>query len=297
MYVHKTRNILDLNSFNDAAKQFNVKIQIVLKFGVDDLRFTLSGALTPQEDIDLDNFVASFADSDPEQSVPLIYDYTKGEANSKHFHNIDYKRELIVSLIPIRTIVKGELVKVDWYASMDAATGTIPENLILSVSVSYNRDTTGFATYRVTNRTWYNRDGTANTDVKTTTKHYFVNHYEMIVEGLRRRKLLVNNLQIPVLTFMKEVLASQGYSDTAIMLKGRAFLDDYEDDFSKFIENSSTITDPADVNFGRKSVIVQLEDSAAAGRNINYNEWLDLAPPSIGGMTTIRQFLINEFDI
>lgn len=295
MFLTKTRNISNLNRFLDEVKIHNSKIQYVLKFNEDELRFTLSEALTVQEDTDLDTFITNFNDNDITLVVPKIYSITKAEASTKHFHNIDYKKELIHALIPLRTVTRGEVTKVEWFKSFDAEMK--PTDLIIKVDVEYSRDTTGFATSRVTTRTWINEDGTDNEELKTTNKYYFVNPSDMIDEGLRRRKLLVNSIQIPTLTFMSEALMPLGYEQGAVVLLGREFMDDYENDFNKFVDNSSTITDPADPNYGRKSIIVQLEDNTAEGRNKDYNLWLDKAPPSLGGATTIRQYLISEFSI
>lgn len=295
MFINKTRNVMDLNGFNDAAKALNSKIQIVMKFGDDDLRFTLTEALTAEEETALDDLVANFEDSDPSLKELKIYDMAKEEARFKHFHNIDYKKELTSALIPKRTVVKGEVTEVCWFKSLDAEMK--PTDLVIKVNIAYQRDATGFATSRVTTRTWINKDDSENTDKKLTTKYYFVNPSDMIDEGLRRRKLLVNDLQIPTMTFMSEALMPLGYSQESVVLQGRAFMDDYEHDFNKFVDNSSTITDPADPNFGKKSIIVELEDNTAEGRNKDYNLWLDKAPPSLGGTTTIRQYLIGQFNI
>lgn len=293
MYINKTRNILDLNRFNEEAKAISPKIQIVIKFGEDDLRFTLSESLTAQEQSDLDDLVLNFSDSDPDLKIPKIMSLSK--EYSKHFHAINYIKGLSQSLIPKRTILKGEVQKVEWFKSLNEQME--PTDLILKVDIIYTRDSSGFATSRTTTRTWINKDESENTEKKITTKFYFVNPSDMIDEGLRRRKLLVNNLQIPTMTFMMETLMPLGYSQESVVFKGREFLDDYENDFNKFVDNSSTITDPADPNFSRKSIIVQLEDNSPSGRNANYNQWLDSAPPSLGGLTTIRQYLVNEFDI
>lgn len=219
------------------------------------------------------------------------------EVKGKSVHNIDYITEIAsgMKLIPKRTVTRGEVTKVEWYKTLDA--NQVPTDLVVVVDIAYTRDATGFALFRNTIRTWINRDESEYIDKKITTKFYFVNPSDMITEGYSRRKLLVQSVQIPVLTFMVEVLTPFGYNQTSIVLKGRAFMDDYESDFSKFIENSSTVTDPSDHNVGRKNVIVQLEDQAIDGRNANYNEWLDKAPPSLGGGVTIRQYLMGEFDI
>lgn len=296
MKITKIREILDLNRFQVDAKAISSKITYVFKEGDDVLNFNLTEALTSQENSDLDDLVLNFSDSDPNLKTPKIYDITKTSSKGKHFHAINYKTvDLTQSLIPKRTIVQGEVRQVLWYQSLNAQLE--PDNLILKVDINYTRDATGFATQRATTRTWINKDESENNEVKITTKYYFVNPADMIAEGLKRRKLLVNNLQIPVMTFMSQVLQPQGYTQEAVVFLGRAFLDDYESDFSKFVDNSSTITTPGDPNIGRKSIVVQLEDDTPDGRNADYNFWLDLAPASLGGLTTIRQYLINEFSI
>ena len=209
----------------------------------------------------------------------------------KHFHAINYKLGLKQSLIPVRQVVKGEVNRVTWYKSLDE--NLRPIEPILKTDIVYNRDASGFALSRVTTRTWFNVDGSENEEKKITNKYYFINPADMIDEGLRRRKLLVNSIQMPVLDAMVEVLVPLGYSDETCLLKGRAFMDEYEQEFSHFVENSSTITDPASDDVGMKTIVVKLRDEA----NLEYSEWLDKAPASLGGMTTIRQYLINEFSI
>lgn len=289
--ITKTRNIKDLNSFQDLVKSNIPKVDYLMKFNESDLVFNLSENLDSSENSLLDNLILNFEDVDPDLKIPKIYDYVKAEARHKHFHNIDYKKELTISLIPKRTITQGEVTQVDWYASLNESME--PVNLILRVEVVYNRDSTGFATSRTTNRIWINRDGSDNESIKTTSKYYFINPSDMIDEGLRRRKLLVNSIQIPTLTFMSEALIPLGYTQESVVLKGRAFMDDYEQYFSNFVENSSTITDPASEDAGLKSIVVRLRDES----NPSYVEWLDKAPPSLGGMTTIRQYLMSEFSI
>jgi hypothetical protein len=289
MRITKTRNILDLNQFQIEAKLVSSKITYVFKEGDDSLHFNLSEALTSQEDSDLNDLVTNFVDSDPSQKVPKIIGMAK--EYSKHFHAINYIKGLNQSLIPKRTVVQGEVVKVEWYKSLDAQMQ--PTDLVLKVDITYTRDATGFATSRVTTRTWINLDESENEDTKVSNKYYFVNPSDMIDEGLRRRKLLVSSIQIPTLTAMTEALMPLGYSQEACVLKGRAFMDDYENDFNKFVDNSSTITDPASPDVGMKSIVVRLRDED----KLDYVEWLDKAPPSLGGTTTIRQYLMNEFSI
>lgn len=291
MYINRTLNVLDVDKLNDEVKASNPKIEIVMKFGADDLRFTVANDWNAADDTALDALLAAYIDEDPDQKIPKIYDMIKSEAKGKHHHNVDYKKEVIGALIPKRTIVKGEVTQVDWYAGLDGSME--PIDLIIRVKVDYTRDATGFATNRLTTRTWINRDGTDNIETKITPKYYFVNPSDMITEGYKRRKLLVQNIQIPTLTFMTEALMPLGYTQESVVLKGRAFMDDYDADFNRFVENSSTITDPADPDVGLKSIVVRLRDEAT----LDYVEWLDKAPPSLGGAITIRQYLMGEFDI
>lgn len=297
MSINKTRNILDLNRFNEDAKALIPKIDIVLKIGDDNLRFDLSSELTVDEEATLDQFILDFIDSDPELKVPLIYDVAKSEAKSKHFHNINYNIELNQALIPEREkgTTQGEVREVFWYKDMDNTdpANPFPINPVLRTNIQYFRDGTGFALYRVTNRTYYNRDGSENSEVKTTIKYYHINKQDMINEGEKRRGLLVKSIQIPTMNLIAEVLMPSGVTMENVVLKGRKFMDDYEDFFNKFVRNSSTITDPLDDDFGMKTIIVKLRDESDPG----HVEWLDKLPNSLGGSTTIRQHLITEFSI
>lgn len=290
IFLHKTKAIKDVNKLNLQAKLLIPKIEYLVLFGENDIRFTLSETLTFEEESMLDELLADFIDQDPALLTPKIYNLAKAEAANKHFHNIDYKKELTQTLIPYRTIVQGEVVRVQWFKSLDE--NSQPQDLVINVDIEYFRDDSGFALSRKTTRTWINEDSSNNDETKVTEKYYFINPAEIIEEGVKRRKLIVSSTQIPTLDYMKEVLSSD-YTDEAIVLKGRAFMDDYEHDFNKFVDNSSTITDPANADVGLKSIVVKLRDE----QNPAYVEWLDKAPAALGGLTTIRQYLISEFSI
>lgn len=309
MFINKTRNILDLNGFNDAAKSLNSKIQIVLKFGEDDLRFTLTEALTALEDIALNDLVSNFQDTDPEDKTPLIYDYAKAEAKSKHFHNIDYKKELTVRLQKKSVIVQGEMRSVTWYRQMEYQTiNGIPTRVystpVLKTETSWTRDASGFAIAKNPPvRTWYNRDGSENTEVKVMADPYYYEDFEQIDEGVKRRSLLVKAMQKPVMSLIAEVMLPTGMSIETVLLRGRKFLDDYENEFNKFKDNSSSITEThiedsegvliPNPDFNKKTIVVKLENEAD---NL-HKEWLDKKPNSVGGIKTIRDHLIEEFSI
>lgn len=291
-----TKTIQDITRLQDVLVDLDIGIQNVIGEGAD-LKIRSDEPLTiSQQDLVLET-IENFQDSDPDQKLPKIYDLVNGSTRQKHFHDINYKNELKSgsTLIPVRTVEKGEVKRVDWFLNIDE--NQQPVNLILKVEIDYTRDTTGFATFRITTRTWVNRDGSLNEETKVTPKYYFVNPSDMISEGYKRRKLLVQSIQIPTMTFMMQSLMPMGYSQESVVLKGREFMDDYELEFNRFVDNSSTITDPADPNIGKKSIVVQLEDNDPSGRNSKYNVWLDSAPAGLGGLKTIRQYLIEEFSI
>jgi hypothetical protein len=296
MFITKTRDILDLNKFQDEVKVIQPKISFVMLLGEDQLRLTLTEALTELEDTALDAFVASFIDSDPEDKIPLIVDLVHPHARAKHFWGMQYtgSTDLIVPLHPKRVTVKGEVTQVTWYrdavfngASVDLTTP------VLRADIAYTRTAAGFALWRVVNRTWFNRDGSENTEVKTTQKFYIINPNETMDEGTKRRRNLVQSVQAPVIEMMKQVLMPLGYDEASVLTHGSRFLDEYEDEFSKFVSNSSKVTDPASPDYLLKSVVVKLRDED----DIGHIEWLDKAPALLGGQTTIRNFLINEFSI
>ena len=59
----------------------------------------------------------------------------------------------------------------------------------------------------------------------------------------------------------------------------------------KFIDNSSSVTDLNDPNFGKKNVVVVIELAANTT-----DPWLKNTPSALGG-ATIEQYLVGEFSI
>lgn len=293
LFVEKTRNISDLNRFNEELKKVVPKVMVVLKFGSEKLRFNLSDSLTNEEEVLINNFVQDFVDEDVNQKIPKIHEISNEQG--KHFHAINYKLGLSQSLIPVRTVTKGEVQKVVWYKKFDE--NMKPVEPVLKTEIVYNRDSSGFAISRVTTRTWFNVDGSENKDKKITKKYYFVNEADMIDEGIKRRSLLVKDLQIPVMKGMTGALIPKGYSETSALLLGRHFMDDYRISFEDFKQNSSTITDATSPDYGKKTVVVKIEKEA----NPDYVKFLDEAPvvpkTPFDGTITIRNYLIGQFSI
>jgi hypothetical protein len=235
----------------------------------DSLDCHFSSAPDAAEVIALDAVLDGFVDV--ALSLPKILLYAEAQAHDKHFHIIDYKRELISSLIPKRTMVQGEITKVEWYSDVALT------DKVITVDITYNRDAAGFAIDRSTTRTWINQDESNNPDTKITTKRYDINANEQLEEGQRRRQNLANVVANEVLTRMQFVLFGT-YTPDAIMQKGRDFLLLHSVAWAEFVKSShlQIVTD------------VALPDAA-------HDEWLDAW--MVDDVITIRDHIIAEMTL
>jgi hypothetical protein len=197
----------------------------------------------------------------------------------------DYKAGLTTRLHLKRTTARGEVIKVDYYSDPELT------DLVLTVDINYTRDAVGFATERQTTRRWVMENGNYNTDTKVTQKSYTDNPEDQIKEGIRRRQNIIDTVQPAILGAMIEVLGST-LSQLQILLLGRQFIDEFESQFDRFVKASSTVTDPADPNFGRKNIVVAFEAKAQEPEAA----WMNTPSQLLGG-ATVLQFLVNEFSI
>lgn len=195
--------------------------------------------------------------------------------------DLDYKTGLTRNLHSKHTFFKGELRKTDYFADQTQT------DKVLTVEMVYQRDALGFATTRTVTRKWVMENGEYHPTIKTTVKDYTLNVINQIREGITRRENLINNVQTPTLAFMLATIT--GKSQAEVILMGRAFMDTMEDTMQKFIKNSSTVTDAANPDFGKKTLWVTFRDAPET--------WLDNKPPQLGGTMSIRQYLMNEVDI
>ena len=200
----------------------------------------------------------------------------------QNFTQIDYT---LLPLFPKYYFNKGELYKTEYYVNEDLT------DLVLVVDVTYNRDAAGFAQTRTTRRRWVNNDDSFNTVEKTTSKNYTNNPSQIIKEGKRRRENIVDNLQIPTLTAIQMTMLPLGHTEQDCLLYGRNFLDFYDLEFKKFVNNASTVNQKNDPNFGRRVIEVLLETDS----EVEHALWLDQIPNIFGPGVTIRQYLVNEF--
>lgn len=250
----------------------------------DNLLFEFEEPLNDIDTLDqaLDNLVANH-DGNP-IALPRIYSLMAGEGPREDYSKINYKIEPKPNLFPKRIFIKGELQKVEWYMEAEFI------NLVLQSEMTYTRDSFGFALTRTTTRTWFDTENQPLDIVKVTTKNYSM--LEQIKEGKRRRGNIVDGIQLPVMGLMVETMTIEPWNldQQTILLMGREFMDRFETEFNKFIDNSSTVT--SGPNIGRKSVIVALEEASTTT-----DTWLLNAPASLGGQIRILDYLTNEFNI
>lgn len=216
-----------------------------------------------------------------------IWDITDPQVKEERidFRTINYRTDLTTTLYPNRTMVKGEIKKVDWYSDPELT------DKILTAEISYTRDQFGFAVERTTTRKWVMTNGEYHNLVKITKKKYDINPIDQIKEGKVRRGNIVDAFQTPVLAAMIEILVPQGHSHTEVLLRGRKILDGVSLELKNFIDNSSTVTNESDPNFGRKVMAVKWEELAATTE-----PWMKEPSQTLGG-TTPEQYLVNEFSI
>ncbi len=104
---------------------------------------------------------------------------------------LDYKTNLSKRLHPAMTMVKGELVKVEYFRDYD---GDAYNNKILSVDIDWQRSESGRLVKRTETRQWVvdSEEVEFGSHVKTTEKHY--TPQLAALADARRRKNIVDDL-------------------------------------------------------------------------------------------------------
>lgn len=217
----------------------------------------------------VNNHIDVFDDSDHIK----IHDYVDNNKRNrkKAPKDLNYKTGLNINLHAKRTIVRGEVQKVEWYSD----TGLTDK--VIDVDIVYTRNPLGFADYRTTTRSWYRKNNTKDPDTKITTKYYSHNPADQMVEARKRRNLLIDVLKV---TTMGLITAGKTPAEAAALVaEGRSFMDDHHTEIRMFIDE------------GNKTDL-----TTAWTADTNYT-WLDDVHnyPSPGN--TVRDFLLAEIDI
>lgn len=205
-----------------------------------------------------------------------IYRYVMVSQHAKDCAPIDhnYKTGLSISLHPNRTFNAGELDQVDWYADKEQT------DLVISVVISYTRDTLGFALSRTTTRTWYNEMGQAASPQKITEKIYENDPVLQMDEGKKRRRNLVSIVNTYTLGYMLATTPAKVNEDEVtrqwrVLNDGKKFLSQYKSEYTSFVEDS----------------LPEILDVIKDGTEY----WWDNVIDADG--TTIRDYVYNELNI
>jgi len=93
-----------------------------------------------------------------------------------------------------RTIIKGELVSIEYYKNYD---GVDYSDLVVKEERTYTRNNLGLVQSRLLTITWYLEDNTAGY-IKSCKKFY--SSSESIDEGITRRNNIINDAKVYVLS-------------------------------------------------------------------------------------------------
>jgi len=194
----------------------------------------------------------------------LIHNYVENKNQSAFEINYD-----IIGLHKKRTIVKGELIKVEYYGDFDPITNTYYQKIVSEERVYYRVNQ--MVSRREMLIKWYLSDGSVGVE-KSTVKYYST--IESIQELDSRRSNIISDLKINTIGL---IAVCSGITSLQAQLVGRPFVSTYALEISKFLQGYEGEL---------KSAIL----------NDTIYGWLNLSIPNTGGLT-IRQYLLSGLDV
>jgi hypothetical protein len=203
----------------------------------------------------------------------MIYDYLTDSINSgdvmlsaKPPVNVDYD---IIGLHKKRTLVKGELVKVEYFGNYDDVTKNFSNKVIAEDRIYYRVNQ--MVSKRVMSIKWFLNDGSVGYE-KTTTKYYSTT--ESMQELDTRRSNIISDLKINTVGL---VMMCSGVTSVEAQTIARPMVSTYNLEISKYLQG------------------YEQELRTAVANDVTYS-WLNLTIPNTGGMT-IRQYLISGLTV
>lgn len=207
---------------------------------------------------------------DPTELTYRLYDYVADTLDASVFPgHIDYKTGLTTRLHPVHELAKGELQKTVYYAVTDGVTFSIP---VLQVTFVWHRDANGFIMRRDSEITYYMNDGSLSVETKQMQKYY--NEQESIDEGRRRRRNIVNDINLTVVGLMQMTINDK--TDDEILQMGRDWYATNKDDIDNFVETSEQTI--------RSKILVDV------------TWWMSNVVPNTGGLT-IREIVYSKSEV
>lgn len=213
----------NVNEFNIASFMLEVtdplksKIIACVHKGAD-LEIHTSGAdLDSSEIAQLTTFVLNHNVNT--YSQPLIVSLAKHEAKEKHFHNIDYKKEIDHKLQMTVTFAEPGLMTKAELFSDDAKTINV-----LDVEREYDIDAvSGKIIKKKTVRKYYNEDGSLNPEFKDTGWYTYTEE-ESRAATHRRRVNITNKLEADMLNLLVQAAGGDAAQQAQNVAGGAAFM-------------------------------------------------------------------------
>ena len=141
-----------------------------------------------------------------------------------------------------RTIIKGELTKVEYYKNFD---GVNYSDLIVEETRQYTRNEIGLALYRTQNSKWYLENNTVGLE-KTFIKYYTMN--EMLSETMTRSTNIINEAKIYLLNNI-------GYSN------GQNFMQSVGNEITLFINGTGQPLRDAVTNSTKEYMTIEIKNA------------------------------------
>lgn len=225
------------------------------------------GSLLGQQIIDYNAVVNAHS---PVVLTYKLYEHITDTIDSTVFPgHIDYKTGLNKRLHPVHELTKGELQKTTYYAVTDGTTFVDP---VLQVTFVWHRDANGFCLRRDSTINYYMNDGSLSTENKYMEKHY--NEQESIDEGRRRRRNIVNDINLTVVGLMQMTITDK--TDEEILQLGRDWYATNKNDIDNFVETS---------------------EQTIRGKILSdVTWWMNNIVPNTGGLT-IRQIVYSKSEV
>lgn len=230
------RNLLP-DSFTGLTQQ---EIEVVQKYSLDDYCMIY-------DYIDYSNYVNNINPNKP----PMSLDYD------------------IIGLHKKRYLVKGELVKVEYYGEYDHITKQYSK-LVVSEDRVYYRENQMVSRREMTIN-WYDNDGSVCV-TKNTTKYYSIT--ESMQELDTRRANVISDLKINTVGL---IMMCSGVTSIQAQAIGRPFMSTYSVEISSYLHG------------------YEQELNNAIYNDTTFS-WLNAVIPNSGGIT-IRMYLLNGLDI
>lgn len=187
----------------------------------------------------LTDFLLNFDDvDDSELKTPKIYDYVEGDARRKHFHVIDYHKDVNVYWYREDTWgignEKGLLRMVEYFSDEEKT------NKVLEVQIDYIQDPFGNLVSKNTVRKWYNRDGSINSEIKQKPSPKIYTPTQSRQATARRRENVVAQLEAQLIGMLQDPEATVEEQAASLTL-GVQFLTAVSPELNEFL-NSGNIT-------------------------------------------------------